>query len=36
MVRSTTLVYFPDLRVMATGDPFIVLPRVPTIDYANG
>jgi glyoxylase-like metal-dependent hydrolase (beta-lactamase superfamily II) len=30
------IVYFPDLKVMATGDLFVVLPRVPTIDYANG
>jgi cyclase len=31
-----TVVYFPDLRVMATGDLFVVLPRVPAIDYMNG
>ena len=34
--NGDTIVYFPDLRVMATGDLFVVLPRVPTIDYANG
>lgn len=34
--NGDAIVYFPDLRVMATGDLFVVLPRVPTIDYANG
>ncbi len=34
--NGDTIVYFPDLRVMATGDLFVVLPRVPTIDYAAG
>ena len=34
--NGDTIVYFPDLRVMATGDLFVVLPRVPTIDYAGG
>lgn len=34
--NGDTIVYFPDLKVMATGDLFVVLPRVPTIDYANG
>ena len=34
--NGDTVVYFPDLRVMATGDLFVVLPRVPTIDYQNG
>jgi glyoxylase-like metal-dependent hydrolase (beta-lactamase superfamily II) len=34
--NGDTIVYFPDLRVMATGDLFVVLPRVPTIDYGNG
>ena len=34
--NGDTIVYFPDLRVMATGDLFVVLPNVPTIDYANG
>lgn len=34
--NGDTIVYFPDLRVMATGDLFVVLPRVPTIDYPNG
>ena len=30
------VVYFPDLRVIATGDLFVVLGRVPYIDYAGG
>jgi len=34
--NGDTIVYFPDLKVMATGDLFVVLPRVPTIDYVNG
>jgi glyoxylase-like metal-dependent hydrolase (beta-lactamase superfamily II) len=34
--NGDTIVYFPDLKVMATGDLFVVLPRVPTIDYPNG
>ena len=34
--NGDTIVYFPDLRVMATGDLFVVLNRVPVIDYANG
>jgi cyclase len=34
--NGDTVVYFPDLKVMATGDLFVVLPRVPAIDYANG
>ena len=34
--NGDTIVYFPDLRVMATGDLFVVLPRVPTIDYNGG
>jgi glyoxylase-like metal-dependent hydrolase (beta-lactamase superfamily II) len=34
--NGDTIVYFPDLRVMATGDLFVVLPRVPAIDYVNG
>jgi glyoxylase-like metal-dependent hydrolase (beta-lactamase superfamily II) len=34
--NGDAIVYFPDLRAMATGDLFVVLPRVPTIDYANG
>jgi cyclase len=34
--NGDTIVYFPDLRVMATGDLYVVLPRVPTIDYGNG
>jgi glyoxylase-like metal-dependent hydrolase (beta-lactamase superfamily II) len=34
--NGDTIVYFPDLKVMATGDLFVVLPRVPTIDYAAG
>ncbi|MBM3819375.1 MAG: MBL fold metallo-hydrolase [Acidimicrobiia bacterium] len=34
--NGDTIVYFPDLRVMATGDLFVVLPRVPAIDYTNG
>jgi cyclase len=34
--NGDAIVYFPDLRAMATGDLFVVLPRVPTIDYGNG
>jgi glyoxylase-like metal-dependent hydrolase (beta-lactamase superfamily II) len=34
--NGDTIVYFPDLKVMATGDLFVVLPRPPAIDYANG
>lgn len=34
--NGDTVVYFPDLRAMATGDLFVVLNRVPTIDYGNG
>jgi cyclase len=34
--NGDAIVYFPDLRVMATGDLYVVLPRVPTIDYGNG
>ena len=34
--EGDTIVYFPDLKVMATGDLFVVLDRVPVIDYANG
>jgi len=34
--NGDAIVYFPDLKVMATGDLFVVLPRVPTIDYGNG
>jgi cyclase len=34
--NGDTIVYFPDLKVMATGDLFVVLPRVPAIDYTNG
>ncbi len=34
--NGDTIVYFPDLRVMATGDLFVVLNRVPTIDYPSG
>jgi cyclase len=34
--NGDTIVYFPDLRVMATGDLFVVLGRVPTIDYGAG
>jgi cyclase len=31
-----TIVYFPDLRVMATGDLFVLIDRPPVIDYASG
>jgi cyclase len=34
--NGDAVVYFPDLKVMATGDLFVVLPRVPTIDYPGG
>ena len=34
--NGDAIVYFPDLRVLASGDLFVVLPRVPTIDYGNG
>jgi glyoxylase-like metal-dependent hydrolase (beta-lactamase superfamily II) len=34
--NGDAVVYFPDLRVMSTGDLFVVLPNVPTIDYAAG
>ena len=34
--NGDTIVYFPDLKVMATGDLFVVLPRAPAIDYPNG
>jgi glyoxylase-like metal-dependent hydrolase (beta-lactamase superfamily II) len=34
--EGDTIVYFPDLKAMATGDLFVVLDRVPVIDYANG
>jgi cyclase len=30
------VVYFPDLRVIAMGDLFVVLGRVPYVDYAGG
>jgi glyoxylase-like metal-dependent hydrolase (beta-lactamase superfamily II) len=30
------VVYFPDLRVIATGDLYVVLGRVPYVDYASG
>jgi len=31
-----TIVYFPDLRVVATGDLFVMIDRPPVIDYASG
>ena len=31
-----TVVYFPDLRVIATGDLFFMIDRAPVVDYANG
>ena len=34
--NGDTLVYFPDLRVMATGDLFFMIDRAPVIDYTNG
>ena len=34
--NGDTIVYFPDLRVVATGDLFTVTGQIPPIDYANG
>lgn len=31
-----TLVWFPDLKVVATGDEFVIRPTGPNIDYAGG
>jgi glyoxylase-like metal-dependent hydrolase (beta-lactamase superfamily II) len=31
-----TIVYFPDHRVVATGDLFVMIDRPPVIDYASG
>ena len=34
--NGDTIVYFPDLRIMAAGDLFFMIDRGPVIDYANG
>ena len=31
-----TVVWFPDLKVVATGDEFVIRPTGPNIDYAGG
>jgi glyoxylase-like metal-dependent hydrolase (beta-lactamase superfamily II) len=34
--NGDTVVYFPDLRVIAAGDLFFMIDRPPVVDYANG
>jgi cyclase len=34
--NGDTVVYFPDLRAIATGDLFVMIDRPPVIDYDNG